>query len=58
MEFTNNVKDYYWNVDDLIGKGKYSKVYIAYDMSSKVSANRECAIKIIPSIFINSNSQL
>ena len=33
MDFTNNVEDYYWSFEDMIGQGKLSKVYNCSDMS-------------------------
>lgn len=47
MEFTNNILDYYWSFEDLIGQSNLCRVYKCYLMSETDPAKRGYAIKII-----------
>ena len=55
QEFTNNIREYYWSFDDLIGQSDNCKVYKVYDMTITDPDQRCFAIKVIPMVKFTNN---
>jgi hypothetical protein len=45
--YTNKIKNYYWNHQDLLGEGGFGKVYKGIDITKKNQPNETVAIKLM-----------